>query len=81
MRKHEIMDHLMELQIKVSKMGFKGQNEYDLFLREEIADWLLRQFAVIKTVCDECNGGGVWKENEVDKEQICPKCKGKQTIL
>jgi len=28
--------------------------------------------------CDECEGSGLWKENETDKEQTCPKCHGNQ---
>lgn len=36
---------------------------------------------VIKAVCDECDGSGWWKENEIDKVIVCPKCKGKQTDL
>jgi len=36
---------------------------------------------VIKSVCDECEGTGLWKENETDKEQSCPKCRGKKTVL
>ena len=38
--REEIMDDLEALQDKVSAMGFRGQNEYDLFLREEIADYI-----------------------------------------
>ena len=37
----EIMDKVEDLQRKVDSMGFRGGNEYDLFLREEVADWLM----------------------------------------
>ena len=40
----------------------------------------LNKANVIKSVCDECNGTGRWKENEQDKEINCPKC-NKQTVL
>jgi len=43
-------------------------------------NFTLRQSDVIKSVCDECNGTGRWKENEQDKEINCPKC-NKQTVL
>lgn len=36
----QIMDDLENIQLRVDKMGFKGQNEYDLHLREEIADYV-----------------------------------------
>lgn len=49
MKRSKIIDHLQDLQNKVDGMGFKGQNEYDLQLREEIADWLLSQIATSET--------------------------------
>ena len=41
MDKDEIMEHIQLFQRKVDAMGFKGQNEYDLFLRDEIAEWII----------------------------------------
>ena len=40
--KERVMDDLFELQHKVDKMGFKGQNEHDLFVRDEISDYILK---------------------------------------
>ena len=40
MDREEIMEDLEQLQEKVDKMGFMGSNEHDLFLREEIADYI-----------------------------------------
>lgn len=42
MNRSELLIELEALQDKVDKMGFKGQNEHDLHLREEIADWILK---------------------------------------
>jgi hypothetical protein len=39
--KSKIMDDIEAIQDKVNAMGFKGQNEYDLHLRYEIADYIL----------------------------------------
>jgi len=39
--KESVMNDIEALQEKVDKMGFKGQNEYDLHLRQEIADYIL----------------------------------------
>lgn len=41
MDKEEIMDAIFDIQRKIDKMGFKGQNEYDLLVRDEIADWII----------------------------------------
>ena len=41
MKRHELIDKINDIQDKVDKMGLKGQNEYDLFLREEIADFII----------------------------------------
>lgn len=44
MKRHEIIDLIQDIQLKVEKIGFKGQNEYDLHLREELADWIIENF-------------------------------------
>lgn len=51
MERYDIMEHIETLQRKVDAMGFKGQNEYDLHLREEIADWVLSLKNNIKCSC------------------------------
>lgn len=42
MDREDIKDHLELLEEKVGDMGFKGSNEYELFLREEIADFIIK---------------------------------------
>lgn len=44
MDRHEIMDALERIQDKVDSIGFMGINEYDLTLREEIADYIQQNF-------------------------------------
>lgn len=44
MNREDIKDLVEKIQDKVDKMGFKGQNEYDLHLREEIADSITNLF-------------------------------------
>ena len=58
------------------------ENWEEIAARKIVAtyNFTLRQSDVIKSVCDECNGTGRWKENEQDKEINCPKC-NKQTVL
>lgn len=41
MERHILLEKLEEIQNRVDAIGFKGINEYDLFLREEIADYIL----------------------------------------
>lgn len=48
-------------------MGFKGQNEYELHLKEEIADWLLLQIKRIKSTCADC-------KKEFHKSERCAIC-------
>jgi hypothetical protein len=38
------MDDLDDIQRKVDAMGFRGGNEYDLTVREEIADYIQKNF-------------------------------------
>lgn len=45
--RQKIIDKLEALQLEVDAMGFKGTNEYDLHLREEIANWLLLELKII----------------------------------
>lgn len=40
MNRSELLSEIEALQERIDKMGFKGQNEHDLHLREEIADWI-----------------------------------------
>ena len=40
-----IMDDLEEIQEKVENMGFTGSNEFELHYREEIADYIMREFS------------------------------------
>jgi len=42
--KEEILEDIRQIQEKVDAMGFKGSNEYDLFLREEISDYIIKLF-------------------------------------
>ena len=39
--REEIMDKLEQIQLKIDSIGFNGTNEYDLFLREEICDYII----------------------------------------
>lgn len=87
MERSKIIDHLQDLQNKVDGMGFKGQNEYDLQLREEIADWLLSQIATSETnkkqenetvvkvnrECELCCGV-VDKYDKFTEEEHCENC-------
>jgi hypothetical protein len=43
MAREEILAQIESIQDRVDKMGFKGQNEYDLHLREELTDWLIKK--------------------------------------
>jgi len=40
----EIIDDIEQIQLSIDSIGFKGQNEYDLHIRENIADYILLQF-------------------------------------
>ena len=40
MDREKITDAIEVIQDKINDIGFKGQNEYDLHLREEIADYI-----------------------------------------
>ncbi len=40
-----IMDDLEEIQEKVENMGFTESNEFELHYREEIADYIMREFS------------------------------------
>lgn len=44
--REDIMDDLEELQHKTDAMGFVGSNEHDLWLREAIADYVVKLFAI-----------------------------------
>ena len=41
MDRNKMLDDLEEIFLKVSKEGFKGSNELELHLREEIADYVI----------------------------------------
>lgn len=45
MNREKIMPNIEALQNEADEQGFKGQNEYDLFLRESIADYIERLMA------------------------------------
>jgi len=44
MDRAQIMDDLDDIQRKVDAMGFRGGNEYDLTVREEVADYIQKNF-------------------------------------
>ena len=46
MDRESIIVDIEKLQDKTEEKGFKGQNEYDLFLREEIADYIVQLKAI-----------------------------------
>jgi len=85
--KSDIMDDLQELQDKVDGMGFMGSNENDLFRREEISDYIIKNYVVIDSVkrrcfsCDSLNIKLNSKNCECDKPTLqsqtrqCGECK------
>ena len=44
MDRAQIMDDLEDIQRHVDAIGFRGGNEYDLTVREEIADYIQKNF-------------------------------------
>ena len=42
--KNDIMDDLEDLQAKVNDLDLKGSNERELWLRDEVADYILKNF-------------------------------------
>lgn len=50
MDKYKIIDDIEEIQHKVDAIGFKGQNEYDLYLREELADYIVKNYVDLAVV-------------------------------
>jgi len=46
MDREKIMADIKKLQDKTDAKGFKGQNEYDLYLREEIVDYIAKLFDI-----------------------------------
>jgi hypothetical protein len=57
MDRAQIMDDLDDIQRKVDAMGFRGGNEYDLTVREEIADYITKHFKP-KQCYDNCFAPG-----------------------
>lgn len=51
--REQIMDDLEGIQDMIDKIGFKGQNEYDLTLREEIADYIVGKLRDLKYFNEE----------------------------
>jgi hypothetical protein len=45
MEREYLMDDIEDIQDKVDRLGYRGANEYDLALREEIADYIERLLA------------------------------------
>ena len=45
--KYELMDEIEDIQIEVDGMGFMGSNENDLWRREMIADYIVKNFIKI----------------------------------
>lgn len=50
MDRDEILEQLESMQEDADKQGFKGQNEYDLFLRENIADYIVKLLKIANVV-------------------------------
>ena len=50
MEREQILIDIEEIQDKVDLKNFKGQNEYNLFLREEIADYIELQLTIFDTL-------------------------------
>jgi hypothetical protein len=40
MNRSKILSDLEDIQRRVDEMGFKGSNEYELYTREEVADYI-----------------------------------------
>lgn len=76
MEKEKVKNDIQVIQDRVDSYGFKGQNEYDLHLREEIADYILSQSTepkeVSENVCVCCD-----KKNTV--YSLCMDCVKKTT--
>ena len=51
--RQQIMDDLEDIQLRVDSIGFKGQNEYDLTLREEVADYIVGKLRDLEYFNDE----------------------------
>ena len=51
--REQIMDYIEGIQNMVDKIGYKGQNEYDLSLREEIADYIVSKLRDLKYFIEE----------------------------
>lgn len=56
--KSKIMDDIQDIQERVDAIGYKGSNEYDLELREQIAEYIL----LAKM--------GAWDEGKIAELQI-----------
>lgn len=78
----EIIINAMKIDRQAFESGCGHANDQFDILVEEVENYhktevkKLSKADVINSVCDECEGSGLWKENETDKEQVCPKCKG-----
>ena len=58
-------------------------NEHGVTLLQQDMQDIVNIVNEMQSICDECDGTGLWKENETDKEQKCPKCRShsKQTAV
>jgi len=46
MNREKIFNDIEKIQNKIESKGFKGGNEHDLFLREEITDYVVKLFTI-----------------------------------
>ena len=75
MKQDELKEATEKLQDKVDKMGFKGQNEYDLHLREEIALFINHLLSKKPSVSDEEKADELREgERKIKDFEYCSNC-------
>ena len=75
MDREKIMDDLEDLQHKTDAMGFVGSNEHDLWLREAIADYVVKLFAIpdVRQQSEQLSCSGC-KYNGTYDSDLCLTC-------